>query len=56
LAAAIRNAFNIEPELIKSGGGAFEVRVDGDLIYSKLAKGVFPSDEEILADLKTRGA
>jgi selT/selW/selH-like putative selenoprotein len=54
--AAIRKAFDIEAELIKSGGGAFEVRVNGDLIYSKLSVGEFPSDDEIVKDLKIRGA
>jgi len=56
LAAAIRKAFDIEAELIKSGGGAFEVRVDGELIYSKLSTEVFPSDDEIVKELKARGA
>ena len=54
--AAIRKAFDIEAELIKSGGGAFEVRADGDLIYSKLKVGQFPTDDEIIAQLKARGA
>jgi selenoprotein W-related protein len=30
-----------------SSGGAFEVSVDGELIYSKLKTGRFPSDKEI---------
>lgn len=35
--------------LIPAGGGCFEVNLDGDLIYSKLATGVFP-DESTIAD------
>ena len=54
--AAIRKAFDIEAELIKSGGGAFEVRVNDDLIYSKLSVGEFPSDDKIINELKTREA
>ncbi len=37
-----------EVELIKGGGGAFEVCRDGELIYSKLSVGRFPETEEIL--------
>jgi selenoprotein W-related protein len=36
--------------LIPSDGGRFEVTVDGELIYSKLATGRHPSESEI-ADL-----
>jgi selT/selW/selH-like putative selenoprotein len=32
---------------VKSGGGAFEVSVDGKLIYSKLATKRFPAYQEI---------
>lgn len=39
---------------MKSGGGAFEVTVDGDLIYSKLETGTFPEDAEIIRMLKAR--
>jgi selenoprotein W-related protein len=42
-----------ETELIASGGGVFEVTVDGKLIFSKRALGRFPEDDEILAILKT---
>jgi len=33
--------------LVPSSGGAFEVSIDGDLIYSKLRTGRFPEEEEI---------
>ncbi|RIK82112.1 MAG: selenoprotein [Planctomycetota bacterium] len=36
-------------ELEPSGGGCFEVTVDGKLIYSKLETGEFPDEDEILA-------
>lgn len=35
-------------ELIESAGGAFEVRVDGTLIYSKLETGRHADPQEIL--------
>jgi selenoprotein W-related protein len=37
-----------EIDLIESAGGAFEIRVDGDLIYSKLETGRHPDPPEIL--------
>ncbi len=36
-------------ELQPSGGGSFEITVDGKLIYSKLETGEFPNEDEILA-------
>jgi selT/selW/selH-like putative selenoprotein len=36
-----------EVELKKSGGGAFEITIDGKLVFSKLALGRFPTDEEL---------
>lgn len=38
-------------ELEPSGGGCFEVTVDGKLIYSKLDTGEFPDEDEILAQV-----
>lgn len=35
--------------LRKSGGGVFEITVDGALRYSKKATGRFPTDEEVAA-------
>jgi selenoprotein W-related protein len=37
-----------EIELIESDGGAFEVRVDGNLIYSKLETGRHTTPPEVL--------
>jgi len=38
----------------KSGGGAYEIRAGGELIFSKLQTGRFPEDEEILEALDRR--
>lgn len=38
-----------EIELIESAGGAFEVRVDGHLIYSKLETGRHAEPPEVMA-------
>lgn len=37
--------------LRRSGGGVFEITVDGRLAYSKKATGRFPTDDEVLATL-----
>jgi selenoprotein W-related protein len=44
----IRDRFGLEPELIASGGGVFEIRADEDLIFSKRQLGRFPEDGEIV--------
>jgi selT/selW/selH-like putative selenoprotein len=43
-----------EIHLRKSGGGVFEITVDGKLAYSKKASGRFPTDEEVFAILGSR--
>jgi len=35
-------------KLIPSGGGCFEVTVDGELVYSKLQTKRFPDEQQIL--------
>lgn len=35
--------------LTRSGGGVFEITVDGRLTYSKKAAGRFPTNEEVVA-------
>jgi selenoprotein W-related protein len=41
-------------ELIGSGGGVFEVKVDGALIHSKKKTGLFPLEEEIIEAIRSR--
>jgi selenoprotein W-related protein len=41
-------------ELIPSGGGVFEVSLDGDLIFSKKSEGRFPEYEEIDTRLQNK--
>lgn len=36
-------------KLVPSSGGAFEVSLDGKLIYSKLKTGRFPEEKELTA-------
>jgi selenoprotein W-related protein len=49
LAYVIKNTVDLKPEIIPSNDmGAFEIRVDGELIFSKKETGVFPDHGEIL--------
>jgi selenoprotein W-related protein len=41
-------------ELEPAGGGCFEVSVDGEEIYSKLATGEFPEERAILEAVRSR--
>lgn len=51
--AALKKAFpEAEVELIKSKGGAFEIRHEGTLVYSKLETGRFPDTSAIIDALK----
>jgi selenoprotein W-related protein len=34
--------------------GAFEVRIDGELVHSRLRSGTFPKPEEIVAAVRSR--
>jgi len=42
----------VEPELIASGGGVFEVEADGQLVFSKKAMDRFPDDGEVIAEIQ----
>ena len=47
MAAEIADRFGIRPELIEGDKGIFDVRVDGNLLFSKHAIGRFPQEGEI---------
>jgi selT/selW/selH-like putative selenoprotein len=44
----------IHPELVKSSGGAFEVKIGEHLLFSKLNTGRFPEHIEILDLIKNK--
>jgi selenoprotein W-related protein len=45
----MKTAFDdAEVELVESGGGAFEVTVEGRRVFSKLETGRFPAYQEIV--------
>ena len=41
-------------DLVPTGGGAFELTVNGELLYSKLATGEFPDEDAMLKELAKR--
>lgn len=51
MADAIKKKHRVEPKLIAGGGGIFDVKVDGKLIFSKHEVGRFPEDAEVLKAL-----
>jgi selenoprotein W-related protein len=54
--AALRESFpKAEVTLTPSGGGVFEVRLDGGLIFSKKALDRHPRPGEILQLIRERG-
>jgi selenoprotein W-related protein len=42
-----------EMRLIPSSGGCFELTANGKLVYSKLAEGKFPNEDQMLKELET---
>jgi selT/selW/selH-like putative selenoprotein len=53
LAAAIQQSMGVESELVKGGGGIFDVEVDGRRIYCKDDTGRFPTHEEIITQIQS---
>lgn len=51
MAAAIRSAHGVEPELIAGAGGVFDVKLDGTIVFSKHEVGRFPEEREVLDKL-----
>lgn len=48
MAARLKDEFDVECELIKGGGGIFDVKVDGNLVYSKHQTGQFPDHDKLV--------
>lgn len=52
MAADIKERFQVEAKMIPSGGGVFEVEVDGQLVFSKKALERFPEHEEVFREIE----
>lgn len=49
----MRKELGIDPQLIPSSGGVFEVLADGKLVFSKRSLGRFPTDDgEVIDQLR----
>lgn len=46
---AIKDKYGLVARLIEGSGGAFEVQIDGTLVFSKLKQFRFPEEDEIFA-------
>lgn len=56
MAIVVKGATGIETDLVASSQmGAFEVSLDGELIFSKVKTSKFPDKEEILKLINERG-
>lgn len=51
LGAAIEREFGVASELVRLSSGIFNVWVDGKQIWDKKARGRFPEESEILAEI-----
>jgi hypothetical protein len=56
VAAEISERFGVSAELIAGDKGIFDVRVDGDLVFSKYGLGRFPKHGEIAGIISARTA
>ncbi|MCP4402148.1 MAG: SelT/SelW/SelH family protein [bacterium] len=52
MADELEHALGVSATLVSSSGGAFEITVDGKLIFSKLQSERFPQDGEIVKKIK----
>lgn len=52
MAAELKKSFGIDSQLIRGSGGIFNVIVQNQKIFSKHDEGRFPSEKEILDQVK----
>ncbi|PYQ62383.1 MAG: hypothetical protein DMF58_01960 [Acidobacteria bacterium] len=52
MAAEIKKELGIESKLVRGSGGIFDVTVDNKRIFSKKEEGRFPSEKEIVDQLR----
>ena len=56
MAAKLTDRFGVAPSFIESGGGRFDVRVDGELAYSKHETGEFPDEDRLVSEIAQKFA
>ena len=50
----LKNNLGAEIELIAGSNGIFDINLDGEMIFSKFAKGRFPDPGEVVELIKAR--
>ena len=53
MAAEIKKELGVDSQLVRGGGGIFDVTVDNKRIFSKHDEGRFPSENEIVEKLRS---
>ena len=53
MAAEIKKQLGVESQLVRGAGGIFEVHVDNKKLFSKKEAGRFPSEKEIVDQLRS---
>ncbi len=54
MAASLKQRFGVEAELIRGRDGVFDVRVDGELVFSKDQVDRFPEPGEVEREIERR--
>ena len=55
MAATLREALDVEAELIAGDKGIYDIRLGDTMVFSKHAAGRYPDDDEIIAALREAG-
>jgi selT/selW/selH-like putative selenoprotein len=56
LAATLKKELSLESEIVRGSGGIFVVSVDGKKIFSKHDEGRFPTEKEIVDQVRKLSA
>ncbi|MBC80578.1 MAG: hypothetical protein CMQ33_07065 [Gammaproteobacteria bacterium] len=54
MAGKLKSNFDIEAQLIEGDGGIFDVKLGGNLVYSKHETGSFPDEDELITSLREK--
>lgn len=54
MGAEIERELGLKPAYVGGGGGIFEVRLDGELVYSNERRGGVPTATPVIAALRRR--
>lgn len=52
MAAEIKKELGVDSQLVRGGGGIFDVTADSKRVFSKKDEGRFPSEKEVIDKLR----